>query len=139
MNNSIAHLVARALRARRTVIWGYRSGGTSTPYRVLSRSLILADVRSSDTDVFWYGLALDCTIDRSKLPNPKSYGLNVYAYPEPTAPKPPAVPYTEQIRNLVALRLQNEAELLRSLGNIFDTAQADKLLEISEFLRRETK
>jgi hypothetical protein len=135
MNNSIAHLVARALRARRTITWSYQTGGGSWYFHGFTRSQILKDVRRTPVG-FGYGIEYEPSLDRSKLPNPTAYGLEAYAYPEPTPPAQPAVPRDEQIRNLVALRLQNEAALLRSLGNIFDTAQADKLLEISEFLKR---
>jgi hypothetical protein len=143
MNNSILHLVARALRARRTVTWSYATGLTlSNPFHGLTRSQILKDVRETYLDepiYYTYGVEYDAALDRSKLPNPEAYGIWAYAYLPPPEPTPPVVPHGTRIRSLVALRLQNEAQLLRSLGNIFDTAQADKLQEISEFLSRSTE
>jgi hypothetical protein len=138
MNNTPPYLIARALRSGRIITWSYATGVTlSNRLHGLTRSQILKDVRHSyrllPTE-YTYGVEYDAALDRAKLPNPTAYGLSAYANLPP--PPPPAITYSTQIRSLVALRLQNEAQLLRSLGNIFDTAQADKLQEISEFLNR---
>jgi hypothetical protein len=78
-NNSIAHLVARALRARRTVTWQYRQSQPSNACRFhgRTRSQILKDVRhdlKTAPDEYTYGLEYDAA--NSKLPN--GYGLQAY-------------------------------------------------------------
>jgi hypothetical protein len=139
MNNSIPHLVARALRGRRTVTSGLT---LINRFHGLTRSQILKEVRKThleDPKGFNYGVEYKPSLDRSKLPNPEAYGLEAYAHLPPPEPTPPAIHYSTRIRSLMALRLQNEAALLRSLGNIFDTTQADKLQEVAEFLSRSTE
>jgi hypothetical protein len=106
--NTTAHLVARALRARRTVIWQYRLHASSGSWRFhgLSRSLILKDVRQTlltTPDDFRFGLEYEPSLDLSKLPNPLGYSLGAYTHILPPPPPPP--PLTTEQRNANAQRL----------------------------------
>jgi hypothetical protein len=107
MNNSIPHLVARALRARRTVTWSYATGFTlRNRFHGLSRSQVLKDVRKTYLDepkYYTYGLEYEPTLDRSKLPNPEAYGLLAYTHLPPPEPTPP--PLTPEQLNANAQRL----------------------------------
>jgi hypothetical protein len=105
--NSTAHLVARALRARRTVTWQYRQYAISGSWRFhsLSRSQILKDVRQTlhtTPEEFRFDLEYEASIDRAKLPNPLGHSLDAYAY-TPVPPQPP--PLTTEQRNANAQRL----------------------------------
>jgi hypothetical protein len=109
MNNSIPHLVARALRGRRTITWSYARGLTlSNPFHGLTRSQILKDVRKTHLEepkYFNFGLEYEPSLDRSKLPNPEEYGIWAYAYPAPPPPELTPPPLTPEQRNANAQRL----------------------------------
>ena len=100
MNNSPAHLVARALRDHRTVTWSYY--GTGTGYwrfnNTLTRSQILKDVRRTPNYLITYGLEYD---GNRPTPNNGRYGLHAYAIiPEPSpAPR-------DHAAEMTALRVQ---------------------------------
>ena len=72
MNNAPAHLVARALRDRRTVTWQYVNGPSGYwQFHGLTRSQILRDVRDTPAGQFNYGVTASNTSGR--------YGLQAYA------------------------------------------------------------
>jgi hypothetical protein len=107
MNNTPPYLVARALRARRTVTWSYATGFTlSNRFHGLTRSQILKDVRHSyrllPTE-YSYGVEHDAALDHSKLPNPTAHGLAAYAHISP--PPPPVLPLTPEQINANLQRL----------------------------------
>jgi hypothetical protein len=107
MNNSIPHLVARALRGRRTVTWSYATGLTlSNRFHGHTRSQILKDVRFTHLEkpkYFNFGVEYEPSLDRSKLPNPEAYGLEAYAHLPPPVWTPP--PLTPEQLNANAQRL----------------------------------
>jgi hypothetical protein len=107
MNNSIPHLVARALRGRRTITWSYATGLTqSNRFHGLTRSQILKDVRKTHLEepkYFNFGLEYEPTLDRSTLPSPEDYGIWAYAHLPPPEPTPP--PLTPEQLNANAQRL----------------------------------
>jgi hypothetical protein len=98
--NTTAHLVARALRARRTVTWQYTTGGASWRFHKLSRSQILKEVRQTLLDTehdFRFGLEYSESHKRADAPNPLGFGIGAYAYlPEPP-PAPPAPTREERL------------------------------------------
>jgi hypothetical protein len=109
MNNTPPYLVARALRARRTVTWSWsyvRGFTLSNRFHGLTRSQILKDVRHSyrllPTE-YSYGVEYDAALDHSKLPNPKAHGLAAYAHISP--PPPPVLPLTPEQINANLQRL----------------------------------
>ena len=117
MNNSPAHLVARALRDRRTVTWSqsiYHGGGGSWRFHSMTRSQILKNVRDSTAQEYNCGLEYDA----SRPPSTNGrYGLQAYAI----IPKPPEPAPRDHAAERTALRVQRikadidalpEAELL---------------------------
>jgi hypothetical protein len=121
--NTPAHLVARALRARRTVTWQYKKHIPSGSWRFhgLTRSQILKDVRETirtTPDDFRFGVEYEPSLDWAKLPNPKAYGLEAYAILPPPAPTPPP-PTREQLNaELEKLYIERIAEAARIIARL---------------------
>jgi hypothetical protein len=121
--NTAAHLVARALRARRTVTWQYKPNASHGSWRFhgLTRAQILKDVRETlrtTPDDFRFGVEYDTSYDRAKLPNPTAYGLEAYArVPPPTPPAPPPTP-EQRKATLEQLYVERIAVTARALTDL---------------------
>ena len=76
MTNTPAHLVARALRDRRTVTWQYTTAPSGYwQFHGRTRSQILREVRDTPAGQFNYGI----TYDASRPNTTGRYGLEAYA------------------------------------------------------------
>lgn len=120
MNNSPAHLVARALRDRRTVTWQYHlhAPNVSCRFYGFTRSQILKDVRRTPEDQFRFGVEYDA----SRPPSTNGrYGLQAYAI----IPEPPAAPPTDAAAARVDLR---RLIILAQLDNAETTDELDALV-----------
>jgi hypothetical protein len=121
MNNTPPYLVARALRARRTVIWSYATGFTlNNRFCGLTRSQILKDVRHSyrllPTE-YTYNVEYDVALDSSTLPNPAAHGISVYAHPTPSFVPTPLTP-EQRNANLQRLYVDRIEAACFALGDL---------------------
>jgi hypothetical protein len=120
--NTPAHLVARALRARRTVTWQYRNHAPSGYWRFhgLTRSQILKDVRETlrtTPDDFRFGVEYEPSLDRAKMPNPSAYALEAYVVlPPPPPPAPAPAPPALTPEQLYVDRIEAAASALAHIN-----------------------
>lgn len=140
--NTPAHLVARALRDRRTIIWQYalnQGAGGSWRFHGLTRSQILKAVRRTPAGEFNYGVEYD----PSRPPSTNGrYGLQTYTS-TPPAPEPRdhdavRTTYLRNEHDRVIHYVTQAQALLAEHGHAAAADQAQQLLHIVTTLTPKT-